>query len=48
MMFGNKVLPAVHKKAIAVGIISILAEFSIHLPMYQSQSDLVTCSEAEI
>jgi hypothetical protein len=37
MMFGNKVLPAVHKKAITVGIIDILAEFSNHLQMYQSQ-----------
>jgi hypothetical protein len=36
MMSGNKVLPAVHKKAIAVGIIDILTEFSIHLQMYQS------------
>jgi hypothetical protein len=55
MMFVNKVLPVVHKKTTAVGIINILAEFSIHLQMYQSltpqvqrQSDLVTCSEAEI
>jgi len=38
MMSGNKVLPAVNKKAIAVGIIDILVEFSIHLQMYQSMT----------
>ena len=36
MMFGNKVLPDVHKKAIAVGIMDILAAFSVQLQMYQS------------
>jgi hypothetical protein len=50
MVFGNKVWPAVHKKAVAVWIIGILAELAFIFQctkawhhQIHSQSDLVTC-----
>jgi hypothetical protein len=36
MMFGQKVLPTSCKKVTAMGMISILAEFSIYIQMHQN------------